>query len=99
MNISEFARIEEENATRVVDRFAEDLFTARRSGAGTSNYGNPYDPESLITGGEVAQGLTYADKRSWANQQEYDRAVSGAIPTDQIPSIAPRVRSDRAQLV
>lgn len=96
MNISEFVRQEEESATRVVDRFDKDLFTARRSGAGVSNYGNPYDPESLITGGEVAQGLTYADKRSWPNQAEYDRAVSGEIPTDQLPSIAPRVRSTRA---
>lgn len=97
MNISEFARIEEE--TRVVERFDKDVFTARRSGAGASNYGNPYDPESLITGGEVAQGLTYADKRSWPNQAQYDAAVAGELSTDQIPSIAPRVRNNRTKLV
>lgn len=91
MNISEFVRHEEES-TRVVERFAQDVFAARRSGAGPSNYGNPYDPESLITGAEVAQGLTYADKRAWPNQETYDAAVSGKIPADQIPNIAPRTR-------
>ena len=36
--------------------FDKDVFTMRRSG-GVNSYGNPYDPQSLITGGESAAGV------------------------------------------
>lgn len=72
--------------------FEEDNFAARRSGAGENNYGNAYDPESLITGGEVAAGLTYEDKRVFPDEETYRRAVAGEIRPEDIPGVAPRVR-------
>lgn len=78
--------------TGVPNYFQQDNFAARRSGAGDVNYGNAYDPESLLTGAEAAAGLTYRDKRVWPSEALYKEAVAGRIAPDLIPSVAPRVR-------
>lgn len=77
--------------TGIPNYFQTDNFAERRSGSETS-YGVKFDPEALITGGEALVGLTYADKRVWPDAATYEAAVAGKIPTDLIPSIAPRVR-------
>ncbi len=78
--------------TGIPNYFQQDNFTARRSGAGAENFGVAYDPESLLTGSEVAAGLTYRDKRVWPDADTYKAAVAGKLDASLIPSIAPRVR-------
>ena len=70
------------------DYFTRDNFTWRR----TTGH-NAYDPESLLTQAEIDAGLDYTDARVWPDKATYERAVSGEIPVDQIPVIAPRVRT------
>jgi hypothetical protein len=73
--------------------FGSDLFSSRRSG--TNGVGNPYDPESLLTGGESAKGMTYANsRRDWISETDYRAAVAGFVPTDALVQLAPRVRVD-----
>lgn len=68
-------------------KFEKDNFAIRRT------YGNWYDPESLITGAEIAKGLTYTNsKRQWENQSYYLLAVEGYLTIEEILHIAPRVR-------
>ncbi len=74
--------------------FEKDLFTERRSGTCYTS-GNPFDPESLLTGAEMAAGLDYGDKRSWPNEALYRAAIGGQLTTDEIARIAPRQRSVR----
>lgn len=69
--------------------FDSDTFAKRRTNQ--SGGGVAHDPESLLTGDEIARGLTYRDKRVWPSQQAYDDAVSGKTPVSEIPRIAPRV--------
>ena len=64
-----------------------DSFTIRRSGNGA---GNPYDPESLLTGAEIAQGLGYGDQRDWPDTETYVRAVNGDITPSEVAYVAPR---------
>lgn len=72
------------------DRFTSDLFTARRSGTVFTS-GNPFDPESLITGAEAASGYTFVNsRRYWPSENHYRLAVGGQISTDTIVEIAPR---------
>lgn len=53
---------------------------------------NMLDPESLISGEELAKGLNYKNsKRWWASKESYLRAVSGEVSTDDILRDAPRV--------
>lgn len=78
--------------TGIPNYFQQDNFAARRSGAGSENFGVAYDPESLLTGAEASVGLTYRDKRVWPDADTYNAAVAGRISADLIPSIAPRVR-------
>lgn len=103
MNISEFARIEEENEQAIIsesprstrggnDFFAEDNFTARRSGAGPSNFGNAYDPESLLTGAEIEAGLGYEHPRDFSHGPSYRLAVAGKVAVKDIPTFFPRGR-------
>ena len=52
-----------------------------------------YDPESLLTGSEVEQGLDYDNScRVWPSEAMRQRAERGDIPVSQIPLIAPRKR-------
>jgi len=70
--------------------FETDLFSVRRNNSGS---GNPYDPESLLTGEEVSQGLTYNNSsRVWHNVAARDMAELGHLPTDAILGCAPRAR-------
>jgi hypothetical protein len=70
--------------------FDEDLFSLRHSGTAFAA-GNPYDPESLISGAEVEQGFTYSNsRREWADETAYQRAVRGDMPTAEILATAPR---------
>lgn len=74
------------------DYFAKDRFSDRRSGLAFAS-GNPYDPESLITGKEAASGLTYDNsRRDWPSERSYENAVA-ATPfwtTERILEKAPR---------
>lgn len=67
--------------------FEQDNFTTRR----TTGH-NMLDPESFITGAELAQGFTFTNShRSFDSQALYDMVVAGDISTDLIPLFAPRV--------
>ena len=71
--------------------FDSDNFTIRR--ASQIGAGNWYDPESLITGTEIARGLTPSNStRSWQSEQHYHRAVSQELTPEQIALTAPRIR-------
>lgn len=79
------------------DYFAKDNFAQRRSS------GCLYDPESLITGAEVAEGLEYGDRREWPTESHYLRAT-GADPGNPvhgswIPVIGPRVRRSESGVI
>lgn len=55
-----------------------------------SNY--TYDPDSLITGAELAKGFTFANsKRSWTNHEDYLAATRGEMTTEEILTKAPRI--------
>jgi hypothetical protein len=70
--------------------FKQDLFEIRRTnqvGAGV-----PYDPESLISGDEEAQGMTYINShREWPNEESYAMATEGRMTTEEILAFHPRV--------
>ena len=72
------------------DAFSQDNFAQRRNNSAAA--GNAYDPESLITGAEVEQGLTYTNsRRNWPSELSYHATVSGRFNCDQVPILAPRV--------
>lgn len=74
--------------------FESDNFVERRTG-GAESYGNAYDPESLLTGAEVAAGLGYADHRLWPSESQYRKAVAGRTAPEDIEGIAPRIQGLR----
>ena len=72
--------------------FAQDNFSTRR----TTGH-NMLDPESLITGAELAAGFTYKNShrafdshRVFDSQSLYDAVVSGDIAAHLVPQFAPR---------
>lgn len=66
--------------------FAQDNFSTRR----TTGH-NMLDPESLITGAELAQGFTYSNShRVYPGQHTYDAIVAGDVPVSAVPIVAPR---------
>lgn len=67
--------------------FNKDNFTSRR----TTGH-NLYDPECLITGKEIASGLTYQDKRDWQDREGYIEACSQVITPNDIAVVAPRTK-------
>jgi hypothetical protein len=75
---------------QVIKYFGGDNFATRR----TTGH-NMYDPDSLLTGAEIARGFDYTDPRVYESQELYDRMVSGAIPVESIPALAPRVHVPR----
>lgn len=81
-------RIAELNAR--VD-FSVDQFELRRAAQGA---GNPWDPESLLTGEEVAAGLDYDCPRDWSGVtlEVRKQAEAGFVPTEVVAKIAPRRR-------
>lgn len=67
--------------------FEGDNFTIRRA---TGH--NMYDPESLISGAEIAAGMTYTNsRRNWMSEQHYLNAAAGLIACESILRNAPRV--------
>jgi len=67
------------------DKFTNDNFNIRRS------MGNWYDPESLISGKEIARGMTYKNsKRNWVAEFHYLEAVEGRMSVEDILATAPR---------
>lgn len=67
--------------------FAQDNFSIRR----TTGH-NMFDPDSLITGAELARGFTYANShRDYPGQHTYDAIVAGDVPLAIVPDVAPRV--------
>lgn len=59
---------------------------------------NMLDPESVITGSEIGQGMTYANsKRQYPDIETYVKAASGDLSADELQKIAPRVRVDGGQ--
>lgn len=76
--------------TTVKSHFTADNFVERR--ANSIGAGNAFDPDSLITGWEIAHGFTYTNShRDYPGQATYDAIVAGQVPVDQVPLIAPRV--------
>lgn len=72
---------------RVKTYFETDNFTTRR----TTGH-NMLDPESLITGDELARGFTYQNShRDYPGQATYDAIVSGDVSVTLVPLVAPRV--------
>jgi hypothetical protein len=70
-----------------VNLFTADNFSKRR----TTEH-NLYDPESLLTGAEMARGLDYDCPRLFIDEETYINCCTGKIPVDAIPEVAPRVR-------
>ncbi len=67
--------------------FDKDNFTLRR----TTGH-NMHDPESFITGKEIAEGYTYLNsRRNWANENHYLAAVVGFLTPEEIAKTAPRI--------
>jgi hypothetical protein len=67
--------------------FVKDNFTSRR----TTGH-NLLDPDSLISGAEIAAGLTYHNSsRNWNDHAHYIAACSGQITTEQVLASAPRI--------
>jgi hypothetical protein len=55
---------------------------------------NMLDPESLITGRELAEGMTYENShREWASEEQYWLACAGTVPTEKLVKLWPRVRN------
>ncbi len=76
--------------TGVANYFQGDTFAERRNA--TESAGVAYDPESLLTGAEIAAGLGYQDRRQWPDEETYRRALEGRFTPEQVASIAPRVK-------
>jgi hypothetical protein len=73
------------------DLFQEDNFSSRRT-TGC----NMYDPESLLTGKEIENGLGYADKRDYSAWPGlYTDIVEGRVKASDVPLIAPRTRPEK----
>ena len=70
--------------------FGRDNFKDRRNA--TESAGVHYDPESLLTGAEIAAGLGYSDRRVWPSEDIYREAVAGRMTPEQVAAIAPRVK-------
>ena len=71
-------------------RFEKDNFVQRRT------VGNLYDPESLISGAEIARGMTYKNSsRNWANEFCYHGATEGILTVDEILNFAPRTFNNK----
>jgi hypothetical protein len=69
----------------IKSRFLKDNSVQRRS------VGNLHDPESLISGKEIAQGMTYRNSsRDWPSEDHYIMATEGDYTPDQILVLAPR---------
>ncbi len=68
--------------------FSQDNFANRR----TTGH-NLYDPESLLTGAEIEQGLDYTNShRVWSSYETYKDACNGEFTPELIAEIAPRKR-------
>lgn len=83
------------------DAFVQDTFAARRGGPqgvkdspvlGSEVFfsGCGYDPESLLTGGEIEAGLGYGDPRVFPDAETYRQCILGNVPVEDIPQVAPR---------
>lgn len=67
--------------------FELDDFSGRR----TTGH-NLYDPESLLTGGEISHGYTYANStRDYISASHYLHCIDGTLSPDEIALGAPRV--------
>lgn len=67
----------------------EDQIQLRRA-TGEKSYGNPYNPESLVSIGEDPLGPY--DHRLFPTLDDYKKAVAGKMTPDEILRIAPRVK-------
>jgi hypothetical protein len=76
--------------TGIANYFQGDTFAERRNA--TPSAGVAYDPESLLTGAEIAAGLGYKDRRVWPDEETYKRAVEGRLTPEQVAAVAPRVK-------
>lgn len=69
------------------EMFGQDNFTVRRTQGN-----NMFDPESLMSGAEAAQGMTYTNShRVFPSAEAELDAIHGRINTDEVLRIAPRV--------
>lgn len=77
------------DGAEVPNPFSTDQIALRRNNSGS---GNPYDPESLLTGREIEQGFTYDNsRRSWASESAFKSAMAGNMTTSQVLLYGPRV--------
>lgn len=75
--------------TGPVSGFENDNFTSRR----TTGH-NLFDPDSLITGEESDQGLTYNNShRKFPDAETRERVVRGEISQADVVKLYPRVRN------
>jgi 2'-5' RNA ligase len=73
----------------ITGHFEGDNFDERR--ASIVGAGNAYNPDSLMTGAELARGMTpFNSYRDYPSQAEYDRIASGHVSTEEVLRIAPR---------
>lgn len=57
---------------------------------------NMLDPESVITGNEISQGMSYANsRRQYPDIETYVKAASGDLGAGELSKTAPRVRIDQ----
>lgn len=69
--------------------FENDNFTSRR----TTGH-NLFDPDSLITGEETDQGLTYNNShRKFPDAETRERVVRGEVSQADVAKLYPRVRN------
>lgn len=69
--------------------FEKDNFSSRR----TTGH-NLFDPDSLLTGAESEQGLTYGNSsRRFPDAETREKAIRGEISQEDILRLYPRVRN------
>lgn len=71
--------------------FEQDNFLQRR--ASQRGAGVAYDPESLLTGAEIAAGLGYGDKRVWESPYAKAMAHAGLLSTEEVLRFGPRMKA------
>lgn len=73
------------------DYFTEDNFRQRRNS--DESTGVAYNPESLITGGEVAAGVAECP-RYWPDEETYKLAAAGKLTSEKVVELGPRIKFD-----
>lgn len=71
-----------------------DVVIRAGDGAMERSYGAGFDPESLLTEGEIRAGFDYTNShRKWMGPVAKQTAYEGNLSTDRILALGPRVRN------